>query len=184
MGEVVDLKPVSLAENLEFIQDMCRYRESILEEKAIRKKYRLAESDWEKMGDDDNLVRAIEAEAARRVKDGSCKKERAQQLVTAAPAVLGNIMNDSSQSAKHRIDSAKVLNDFAANGPEAATAGTRFLIQINMGADTLTFNKSIRPLEPGEIDPDDSGPDTDSMPHLAAIATKKPTENGGGCESI
>ena len=37
------------------------------------------------------------------------------------------------------------------------------------------------PARTGRKHPDDSGPnDVDSMPHLAAIAAKKPTENGGG----
>jgi hypothetical protein len=178
MGEVIDLKLTALVEDQGFISDMCRFSENILSEAAVRKKYRLTESDWEKLNDDD-LVRAIEAESARRVRDGSVKRERAQLLVTRAPDVLGKIMDDDSQSARHRIDSCKVLNDFAANGPEAATAGTRFLIQINMGADTLTFNKQIRPLEPGEIDPDDSGPDIDTGV-VAAIAAKKSQDGGNG----
>jgi hypothetical protein len=128
-------------------------------------------------------VHSIEAESVRRVRDGSSKREKSQLLVTRAPDVLGKIMDDDSQSARHRIDSCKVLNDFAASGPEAATAGTRFLIQINLGSDTLTFNKSIRPLSPGEIDPDDSGPDIDTGV-VAAIAMKNPTEKNGGGNAI
>ena len=63
---------------------------------------------------------------------------------------------------------------------QSATAGDRFIIQINMGEDvTLKFNKSIRPLEPGEIDPDDS----DTTPMIAALATKK-NESGGNGDAI
>ena len=87
--------------------------------------------------------------------------------------MLSEILLDNSANAKHRIDSCKVLNDFASNGPgNPAPASDRFIIQINMGADTLTFNKSIKP------DVDDTDPN--DMPHLVAIAAKKPTENGGG----
>jgi hypothetical protein len=179
VGDIVNLRgrPVPLEDDLEFISDMARFSESILSEKAIRKKYRLADDVWEKLADDDNLVRAIEAESVRRIRDGSAKREKSQLLVVRAPDVLSDILLDNTANARHRIDSCKVLNDFAAPGPQGAPPTERFLIQINLGADTLTFNKSIRPLEPGEIDPDDSSPDTGM---IAAITTKKPQENGGG----
>jgi hypothetical protein len=166
----------------QLVVDLARYRENLLDEKTIRKRYRFDESTWQKLADDDELIRAVEAEAVRRIADGSVKRERSQVLVARAPTVLGDILNDASQSARHRIDSCKVLNDLASNGPgDTAPASDRFVIQINLGADTLTFNKSIRPLEPGEIDPDDSSPsDTDSMPHLAAMAAKKSTDGGNG----
>jgi hypothetical protein len=139
---------------------------------------------WEKLADDDNLVRAIEAESVRRIRDGSAKKEKAQKLVVAAPDVLSNILLDNTANARHRIDSCKVLNDFAANGPEAAPASDRFIISIVLNSDNsggepaaLHFNKSIRPLSPGEVDPDDVDPDTGMV---AAITAKKTTDGGNG----
>jgi hypothetical protein len=176
MGDVIDLKLASLIDNQDFVSDMCRFQEGIVTEKAVRKKYGFDEAAWEKLNDDE-LVRAIEAESVRRIRDGSAKREKSQQLITKAPGILDSIMTDPAASPRHRVDAIKTLDTFAANGPEAATAGTRFLIQINLGSDFLTFNKSIRPLEPGEIDPDDSSPDTGM---IAAITTKKPQENGGG----
>ena len=174
MGDVVDLKPASLIENREFISDMCRFSEGIVSEKALRKKYRLAESDWEKLNDDE-LVRAIEEESLRRVRDGSAKKEKAQQLVVKAPDVLSGILLDNTANARHRIDSAKTLNDFASNGPESAPASDRFIITINLGEDVLRFNKSIKP-DANDIDPFN---DVDTGV-IAAIAAKKITESGGG----
>ena len=56
----------------------------------------------------------------------------------------------SDVSPRHKIDAIRALDGMAANGPAAPPTADRFLIQINMGADTLTFNKSILPLEPGE----------------------------------
>ena len=86
MGDIVDLKPVSLIENHEFISDMCRFSENILSENAIRKKYRMFDDTvWQQAGDDDELVRAIEAEKLRRVRDGSVKREKSQLLVIRAP---------------------------------------------------------------------------------------------------
>ena len=64
-----------------------------------------------------------------------------------APEVLSGILLDPSASPKHRIDSAKVLDVFADNGPQAAPAADRFIIQINLGEDyKLKFDKSIAPV--------------------------------------
>jgi hypothetical protein len=146
MGDVIDLKTTAnLSDNFEFIQDLCRFAESILTEKQVKKKWRFTADVWTRLGDDDVLVEKIEAEKIRRIRDGSSKRERAQLLVVKAPDVLSGILLDSSASPRHRIDSAKALDDFAANGPTAAPAGDRFVITINLGADTLRFDKSIAP---------------------------------------
>ena len=79
---------------------------------------------------------------------------------------------------KHRIDLAKALDAFAANGPETAPASDRFVITINLGSDVLHFDKSIA-LDPNDVDPFN---DTDTTPQglLAAIAAKKRKDDGGG----
>ena len=177
MGDV-DLhgQPAGLEDNQEFIADCCRYAENILSEAAVKKKYRFDEVTWEKLGSNDKLVEAIEAEKVRRIRDGSSKRERAQVLVTKAPDVLGGIMLDASASPKHRIDSAKALDAFAANVPEGAPAGDRVVITINLGSDVLKFDKSIAP-DPNDVDPFN---DIGTAPMVASIAAKKPTESGGG----
>jgi hypothetical protein len=154
--------------------DLCRYAENILSEEAVKKKYRFDDATWEKLGSNDALVEAIEAEKIRRIRNGSTKRERAQKLVVQAPDVLGGIMNDASASPRHRVDAIKTLDDFAANGPESAPAGDRFVIQINLGSDTLLFDKSILP-DPHDIDPHH----IDDTPQglLAVIAAKK--KDGG-----
>ena len=65
MGEIVNLHGLSvgLENDLEFVSDLARFRENLLDEKAIRKKYRLANDVWEKLADDDALIRAVEAES-------------------------------------------------------------------------------------------------------------------------
>jgi hypothetical protein len=183
VGDIVNLhgRTVPLGDDLEFISDMARFSESLLTEKAIRKKYRLADDVWEKLADDDNLVRAIEAESVRRVRDGSAKKEKAQKLVVAAPDVLSGILLDENANARHRIDSCKVLNDFASNGPgDTAPASDRFIISIVLSADgvphTEHYNKSIA------VDVNDTGPhDVDTTQGvIAALTAKKSTEGGNG----
>jgi hypothetical protein len=175
VGEIVNF-PAALEDNQEFIADCCRFAEGILDEKIVRKKYRLAESVWESLGSDDVLVAAIELEKTRRVRDGSAKREKAQKLVVQAPDVLSGILMDNSANARHRIDSAKVLNDFAANGPEGIPAADRFQITIVLDSDTtLKFDKS-RAVDANDIDPyNDTGV-------IAAIAAKK--DDGGGQEFI
>ena len=66
MGDVVDLK-THLEDNFEFITDIVK---QLLTEAQVRKKYRLAESDWEKLGSSDSLLEKIEAEKIRRIRDG------------------------------------------------------------------------------------------------------------------
>ena len=177
MGEVVDLHSqlAHLEDNQEFIADRCRFAENILSEAAVRKKYRLADDVWEKLGENDALVEAIEAEKVRRIRDGSSKREKAQLLVICAPDVVAKIMLDDNANARHRIDSAKVLNDFAANGPQGAPASDRFVITINLGSDTLRFDKSIE-VNPNDIDPYN---DVDTGV-IAAIAAKKSQDGGNG----
>src|SRR5262245_6539767 len=179
MGEVVSLheSQIDLTSDRgrELVTDLARFSEELISEAAIRKKYRFSEHDWEILGGDDKLVEMVEDEKTRRVRNGSVKRERAQQLVVKAPGVLGEIMNDPSANPRHRIDSAKTLDDFAASGTEAAAAGARFVIQINLGADTEMYSKSIK------VDPLDEDPYNPTPPEvLAAIAAKKKNEGDGG----
>ena len=178
MGEIVELhgQPAPTKDDSEFVTDLARFAEAIVSEADIKRKYRFGDEVWAKLGEDDELVRAIEAEKTRRVRNGASKREKAQQLVVKAPDVLGGIMLDASANPRHRIDSAKELNNFAANGPGAtAPASDRIKIIINLGSDTLRFDKSILP-NADDVDPFN---DVDTGA-IAAIAAKKPTESGGG----
>jgi len=158
-GFVVDDPPnlPALANNFELITDLTRFAEGLLEEKHVRKKYRFDEATWTALGTDEKFVEAIELERIRRVRDGSFKRERSQQHITKAPDILNEIMSDTKQSAKHRIDSAKVLDSFSGNGPKDASEQDRILIRIDLGADTrakglesnpadvIEFEASVRP---------------------------------------
>ena len=76
MGDVIDLKspPANLADNIEFVSDCCRYRESILDEKAVKKKWKFDDATWEQLGDDDELIRKVEEELIRRIRTGQQKR--------------------------------------------------------------------------------------------------------------
>ena len=77
MGDVVSF-PILLDSDpaRALVVDLARYRENLLDEKAIRKKYRLADDVWEKLGDDDELIRKVEEESVRRIRSGSAKREK------------------------------------------------------------------------------------------------------------
>src|SRR5262249_35485529 len=148
-GFVVDDTPnlPALANNFELITDLTRYAEGLLEEKHVRKKYRFDEATWTALGTDEKFVEAVELERIRRVRDGSFKRERSQQHITRAPDILNEIMSDTKQSAKHRIDSAKVLDSFPDNGPKDAPEQDRIIIRIDMGADTRTKGQESNPAD-------------------------------------
>src|SRR5262245_4877197 len=177
MGEVVDLhgQPAHLEDDHELIENLARYAEGLLSKEAVKKKHHFDAATWEQLGENDALVEAIEAEKLRRIRNGQAKRELAQKHVVKAPDVLSGIMLDANASPKHRIDSAKVLDQFAANGPENAPAGDRFIITINLGEDVIKFNKSIA-VDPNDIDPNDSTPQDE----IAAITTKKDDDSGQG----
>jgi hypothetical protein len=180
MGEVVTF-PTSLDGELDynFVADLARYADGTLSEAAIRAKYRLDDTVWASLGDNDKLVRAIEDEKIRRIRSGDTKREKAQLLVTKAPDVLSDILLDAGANARHRIDASKVLNDFASSGPQSAPASDRYIITINLSADgvlhTEHFDKSIE-INADDVDPNDIG----TAPIVAAIATKKTPEGGDG----
>src|SRR5262249_31786992 len=107
-------------ENLELISDLARFSETLLSESAVRRRWRLDEETWEALGADDELVRAIEEEKTRRIRNGATKRELAQAHVIRGPTVLASIMDDTHASPRHRVDSIRTLNAIADPGPEAA----------------------------------------------------------------
>ena len=159
-----------LRENHELIQDLCRYAENLASESAIRKKWRLSEETWEALGADDELIRAIEEERVRRIRNGAAKRELAQAHVIRGPNVLASIMDDPKANARHRVDSIKVLNAIADPGPEAATGEEKVVVTINLSsdmrakgqkpdpADIITIEATARPSTPKQIEDDHSEP--------------------------
>jgi hypothetical protein len=155
-------------ENDALVADLARYAEGICTEAAVRRKYRdiLNDEAWTALGKDDLLVEMVEAEKVRRVRNGSFKRERAQQHVTRAPDVLAAIMDDPKANARHRVDSVKALDSLAGNGPQAEAEQERVIIRIDMGADlrakgqepnpadVVTIEAVPRPSTPKQIEDD------------------------------
>ena len=182
MGEIVNLHGQHAhLENDELIADLARFADGTLSEAAVKARHRLSAAEWAAMGEDDGFVRAVEAEKLRRIRGGQTKRERAQNEIIDGPPILGKIMRDPASNARHVIDSVKALDSLATGGGEAAAAGTRFEIRIDLSAggepQVLHFNKSI------EINVDDIDPnDIDAGPQdvIAAIAMNKSTDGDNG----
>src|SRR5262245_32831079 len=153
-GFVVDDTPnlPALANNFELITDLTRFAEGIFSEQQVRKRHHLSEAILEQLGADDAFVRAVEEEKIRRVRDGSFKREKSQQHVTRAPDVLAGIMDDPKQSAKHRIDRAKVLDSFSGNGPKNTPETDKIVIRIDLGGDTRIKGQESNPADVIEIE--------------------------------
>lgn len=179
MGDIANF-PISLIENHDFITDCARYAEGLLSEQDVKKKHHFDDDTWARLGEDDALVEAIEAEKERRIRNGETARERAQKLYAQAPDVLGGIMHDDGASPRHRIESARELRQIAANGPEAAPASDRFQIIINLGGDIERYDKSIA-IDANDVDPNDTN--TTPQELLPVIAANKRKDDGGG-ESI
>src|SRR5262249_8360689 len=122
-------------DNLEFITDLARYAEGLFTEQQVKKKHHFDDATWESLGSDEQLVEAIEAERTRRIRNGSAKREKAQQHIVKTPDILNTIMNDDRAIARHRVDSIKALDALADNGPQATPAADRFVIKIDLTAD-------------------------------------------------
>ena len=178
MGDVISF-PIALDSDLgrELIVDCCRFQEEILTEKQVRKKYRFDASAWEALGNDENLIEKIESERLRRIRDGSAKREKSQLLVVKAPDVAASIMNSAEANDRHRLDACKVLNDFAANGPQGVPASDRFQITIVLNSDVERYDKSIA-VDVNDIDPNHIE-DTPRGP-WPVIAANRRKDDGGG----
>jgi hypothetical protein len=187
MGDVVNIKPTSTKDDFELVTDLARFAEALMSEKDIKRKYPFGNDVWEKLGDDDELVRAVEAERLRRVRNGDCKRERAQMLIVRAPNILGNIMDDPSASPRHRVDAIKTLDGFAANGLQGAPAADRFSIVINLGADlegrpiVEKYDRSIK-VDVNDVDP--HHPENIPQGGFPVIAANRRKDDGGNGEPI
>src|SRR5215472_3831962 len=137
----------SLIDNQEFLADCARYAEGLTSKADVKKKYRFDDTIWTSLAENDELVRAIETEKLRRVRNGQAKREKAQSLVVKTPEILDSIASDKSASPRHRVDAIKTLDGMSDTGPQVTPTADRFIIQINLGEDyKLRFDKSITPV--------------------------------------
>jgi hypothetical protein len=135
----------SLLNNEELIVDLCRFSESVLTKQQVRRKWKLEDEVWEALGTDEVYVAQVELERVRRIRSGAAKRELAQLHLVKAPAVLDSILSDPKANARHRIDSAKALNDLADFTPQVARDVDRVRITIDLGGDVRAKGGASNP---------------------------------------
>jgi hypothetical protein len=176
MGEVVDLhSQLAHLEDDELIENLARFADGTLTEGQVKARHHLSNEQWAALGESDRLVELVEAAKLRRIRTGATKRERAQIEIIDGPPILGKIMRDPGSNARHVIDAVKTLDGLASTGAEAAAAGARFEITINLGSDTEHYSKSIA-IDPNDTDP--NGIDTTDV--IAAITMNRPKGDDGG----
>jgi hypothetical protein len=138
-----------LIDNQAFVEDLARFASGVVSEEQVRRKYHLlTEEAWVALAKDDALCERIEEEKVRRVRDGSLKRELAQNHIVAAPGILNSLMIDSRQSAKHRIDAVARLDALADPGSQRAHDDVdRVRVVINLTADTKAKDQEINPAD-------------------------------------
>src|SRR6516162_6266055 len=94
--------PLSLINDHGFISDLARFAEGIVSQQDVKKKYRLEESEWDALGENDELIRAVDAEKVRRIRTGISAREKAQLKFIAAPDVLSGILTDQNANVRSR----------------------------------------------------------------------------------
>ena len=142
----------------------------------MKARHHLSNEEWAALGESDRLVELVEAAKLRRIRTGATKRERAQIEIVDGPPILGKIMRDPNANERHRIDSIKTLDALASTGAEAAAAGARFEITINLGQrhSNVTANR----LRSIPTTPIQTSIDTTNV--IAAITMNKPKDDGGG----
>ena len=85
-------------------------------------------------------------------------------------------MRDPAANARHIIDAVKTLDTLASTGAEAAAAGARFEITINLGADHIERDSKSIEVNPNDVDPDE----IKTTNVIAANTMNKPRDDGGG----
>src|SRR5262249_21888073 len=138
----------SLIKNHELVTDCCKFAEGVVDEAAVRKKWRgvIDEKTWDELGSDDAVCDAIAAQKLLRIRNGEAKREKAQSLVVKSPEILDSIASDKSASPRHRVDAIKALDRMSDTGLQTTPAAERFVITINLGGDqVLHIDQPIRP---------------------------------------
>lgn len=179
-------KALSLAQTLmkdsEFLTDMCRFSEGLLSEKFLRRKYgNLSEADFEILGESEELIEKIEAEAVRRMRSGATAAEKAQKVFVRTPDILAAVADDPKQSARHRIDACREIRATSAVGGPEHPNEDKFTIIIDLSRSTE--------LNPNNPNPNDNIITINATPNInsdedklltAITANKRTTGNDGG----
>ena len=93
MGDIVPLHGPEnrLEDDFDLVADLARYDEELISEQSIRTKYRERFNDamWKSFANNEKLIKAVDLERQRRIRNGSSAQEKALRLYAGVPTVLG-----------------------------------------------------------------------------------------------
>jgi DNA-binding CsgD family transcriptional regulator len=156
----------------QFVTDCVRSAEGLTSDRELVELYAITPADWGNITKNTALIRAIQIERAARVRSGAAAKEMASKHFVRAPGVLDQIMNNEQMNARHRVEAIREMRAIAA--PEKQNSqpdNGRFIIQINIGDESHTYNKSIAS-NPNDTPPDER-PELPKRPKLTLSASKE-----------
>jgi len=124
----------------------------LITDRELVEKYEIEPETWANITKNRELIHALRDERARRVRSSVAAREKAAGHFVRAPDVLGAILDDTSASPRHRIDSANTLRQTAHGDDDTektADAGEKFIITINLGEDHIErYEKELKPMKP------------------------------------
>jgi hypothetical protein len=133
----------------QFAIDCVRFVEGLVTETQLRKKYALDDREWEALAGHEELQRMVGAQKERRIRTGEAAREKAAALFVEAPAVLGDIIKDSTASPRHRVDAIRELRACASGAEDTTKADKeRFVISINFGSHRLHKEIELKAIKP------------------------------------
>jgi hypothetical protein len=122
--------------NRDFVADCARNIEGLRSDGELKEAWGLDEHGWSQLSENAPLLDAIKAERERRIRNGEAAREAAKLHFVDTPSVLCQILHNEAISPRHRIEAAKELRQVACSAPEdSSSAGAKFVISINLGAD-------------------------------------------------
>jgi hypothetical protein len=156
-------KPIALDshEGHQFVVDCTRAGEGLITDAVLQEMYEISPENWAQIDKNPALIKAIRDTRKSRIRSGAAAREAACEYYAKAPATMNTLMTDTKTPARFRIEAAKEIRQQAVggDGAESTTEATeRFVININLGADTEPFRREV------EINPNKFKPIVDHEP--------------------
>jgi hypothetical protein len=132
------------------VADCTRAAEGLISDADLREEYEITDAEWKALTKNKILIRAIQAERARRVRSGLAAKEAAAKELATGPQVLGKLLHSDTIHPKHATDLHRELRATAHGGGDGERAADteKFVITIIMGEQSEHFEKEIAPTKP------------------------------------
>jgi hypothetical protein len=146
-GAIVEL---SSDEGRAFLVDAVRAAEGLITDSDLVELHGVSLPELQALAKDLHFARALRSMRDQRVRSGVAAREAASKFFVKSPRILDEIQSDATANARHKIESIRELRQIAT--PENASSpanSDRFVITINIGDESLHYNKSIA------IDPND-----------------------------